>query len=226
MVVSSKPEGRRERKKRETRERILQVAAQRFAEEGFDAVTVESLAEAADISKPTLFNYFPSKMAILQDLVPEVDQRFANAIERFRREEVSVARQLTRFFEFGGSQTRETPKLTRALLVLALRGYEDSSLQPHQHRWPLMRKSFEAMLADGVVRGEVRSDISIERLTHYITSVYVYSLLSWLADPHYSVEAEMAIASQFLSAAVSPDRQLSGGPLTTGGADWAKRDSG
>lgn len=218
MALSPKPEGRRERKKRETRERILQVAAQMFAADGFDAVTVEALAEAADISKPTLFNYFPSKMAILQGLVPEVDQRFAHAIERFRQEGGSVARQLTRFFEFGGSQTRNTPKLTRSLLVLALRGFEDSGLQPPQHRWPLMRKSFEALLADGVERGEVRSDISIERLTHYITSVYVYGLLSWLADPHYCVETEMAIASRFLGSAVASDRQISGVALASAGA--------
>ncbi|GAB3323410.1 TetR/AcrR family transcriptional regulator [Haliea atlantica] len=209
MAVSPKPEGRRERKKRETRERILQVAAQMFAQDGFDAVTVESLAEAADISKPTLFNYFPSKMAILQALVPEVDQRFANAIERFRLEGGSVSRQLGRFFEFGGSQTRKTPKLTRSLLVLALRGYEDTDLKPTQHRWPLMRGSFEALLSDGVARGEVRSDISIERLTHYITSVYVYGLLNWLADPQYSVETELAIASQFLGSAVAAERALS-----------------
>lgn len=216
MVLSPKPEGRRERKKRETRERILQVAGQMFARDGFDAVTVEALAEAADISKPTLFNYFPSKLAILQALVPEVDQRFSNAIDRFRQEGGSVSEQLTRFFEFGGSQTRKTPKLTRALLVLALRGYEDSNLQPTQHRWPLMRRSFEVLLAEGVKRGEVRSDISTERLTHYITSVYVYGLLSWLADPHYSIETELAVASHFLGSAVASDRQTRNLPSAAG----------
>ena len=72
MSVAIKGEGRRERKKRETRERILLVARSLFTRQGYEAVTVEALAEAADISKPTLFNYFPSKMAILQALVPEI----------------------------------------------------------------------------------------------------------------------------------------------------------
>lgn len=220
MAVPPKPEGRRARKKRETRERILQVAAQMFAEHGFEAVTVESLADAADISKPTLFNYFPSKMAILQALVPEVDQQFSNAIERLRSEGGTVAQQLARFFAFGGSQTRKTPRLTRSLLVLALRGYEDATNQPPQHRWPMMRKSFEALLADGVGRGEVRTDISVERLTHYVTSVYVYGLLNWLADPCYSVEDELAIASQFLGSAVASDRAAAG-IASASGADKA-----
>ncbi|CAN0572628.1 unnamed protein product, partial [Laminaria digitata] len=125
MSVAIKGEGRRERKKRETRERILLVARSLFTRQGYEAVTVEALAEAADISKPTLFNYFPSKMAILQALVPGVDERFAAAIEGFRAEGGAAEEQLARFFAYGAEMTRKTPTLTRAMLILALRAYED-----------------------------------------------------------------------------------------------------
>ncbi|MET7462684.1 helix-turn-helix domain-containing protein [Nonomuraea sp. NPDC005501] len=56
--------GLRERKKEQTRRRIAEVALRLFAERGYDAVTVNEVAEAAGIAKVTLFSYFPSKESL------------------------------------------------------------------------------------------------------------------------------------------------------------------
>jgi AcrR family transcriptional regulator len=54
-------EGRRERKRRETRERIAEAAKKLFLRDGFDGTTIEDITELADVSKRTFFGYFPSK---------------------------------------------------------------------------------------------------------------------------------------------------------------------
>ncbi|WP_327368966.1 TetR/AcrR family transcriptional regulator [Streptomyces sp. NBC_01217] len=51
----------RERKKRLTYQAVSDAAIAMFLERGFDKVSVAEVAAAADISKPTLFRYFPSK---------------------------------------------------------------------------------------------------------------------------------------------------------------------
>ncbi|MFI2201737.1 TetR/AcrR family transcriptional regulator [Streptomyces sp. NPDC020192] len=60
-------EGLRERKKRQTRQYISDVATGLFLERGFEAVTVAEIAEAANVSVNTVYNYFPAKEDLFFD---------------------------------------------------------------------------------------------------------------------------------------------------------------
>ncbi|MGA4839585.1 TetR/AcrR family transcriptional regulator [Streptomyces sp. G45] len=60
-------EGLRERKKRQTRQRISDIATGLFLEHGFAAVTVADVADAADVSVNTVYNYFPAKEDLFLD---------------------------------------------------------------------------------------------------------------------------------------------------------------
>src|SRR6202046_4938576 len=69
----------RERKKLATRRSLRRHALDLVAQRGFMHVTVEDIAEAADVSPRTFFNYFPSKEAALFGADPE---RIARMRER------------------------------------------------------------------------------------------------------------------------------------------------
>jgi AcrR family transcriptional regulator len=57
--------GLRERKKRQTRDTIARAALQLFAERGYEETTLADIADAANVSKRTIFAYFESKEDIL-----------------------------------------------------------------------------------------------------------------------------------------------------------------
>lgn len=67
-------EGRRERKRRETHQRITEIGIRLFTENGYDATTLDAIAAAAGIARRTFFHYFGSKEDIIlawQGALPE-----------------------------------------------------------------------------------------------------------------------------------------------------------
>lgn len=87
--MKEKP-GLRERKKQQTRLAISQVATRLFIERGFDSVTIAEVAEAAQVSVNTVFNYFDTKEDLFFDLSEEVVDALCRLVRERRAGESAL----------------------------------------------------------------------------------------------------------------------------------------
>ena len=67
--------GRRERAKATSRARIIEAGIRLFGDRGIEAVTVQEIAEAADVGKGTIYNYFRTKEDIVVAFMADVERK-------------------------------------------------------------------------------------------------------------------------------------------------------
>lgn len=93
--------GLRERKRQRMYQVVSDIAVRLFVERGFDAVSVAEIAAAAEISKPTLFRYFPAKEDLVLHRIADHEQEAARVVTAARAEGVAPLPALRRHFLAG-----------------------------------------------------------------------------------------------------------------------------
>ncbi|MET0769435.1 MAG: TetR/AcrR family transcriptional regulator [Solirubrobacteraceae bacterium] len=113
-------QGLRERKKQQTRQLIAEIARRRFAEDGFERVTVAEIAREAQVSEKTVFNYFPTKEDLVYWRLESFEQELLGTI-RERGEGESVLDAFGRFVRAPRGMLGEVDEETREQLAALTR---------------------------------------------------------------------------------------------------------
>ena len=74
-------EPRGARRKRKTRQKLLNAALRLMAENGMEGVSINEITEEADVGFGSFYNHFPSKEAIYETLQEEMIGQFGDAID-------------------------------------------------------------------------------------------------------------------------------------------------
>ncbi|GGS87724.1 TetR/AcrR family transcriptional regulator [Nonomuraea spiralis] len=159
--------GLRERKKEQTRRRIAETAMRLFAERGYDAVTVNEIAEAAGVAKVTLFAYFPSKECLALDGVK--DDTAAIVVGRGEgRSPLGALREHYRSMA-GAREVDVEELLTRVRVIAANPALLAAVHQTHAGA----RHELAAALAEaaGVPAGDVTAQLMAGQITAAITTL-------------------------------------------------------
>jgi AcrR family transcriptional regulator len=202
---SERPEGVRERTKREKRRRIIAAARAVFLERGFEGATTREIADRAQIGRGTLFLYASDKrdlhLMVVNDDLDEITSAAFDAVPA----DAPLLEQLLRFFEpryvFWGAE----PVLSRTAMQLMGGSYAPGTPGTELARGIERRANSGAHLVL-ILRRHARSDVPDEALSaasQVIFAIYVTQLRLWLNDETPLVPDGIERLRRLLTVAIS-----------------------
>ena len=180
---------RRERKKEETKERILQASFDLFRKHGVEATTVDQICDSADVAKGTFFNYFPHKEAVFGFLaehwVAEAERRVAEA---FQNGPPTWEQARDIFIEFASYYEKDR-ELAKYMALEWTRGMHDPE-NAVCRRWDALGMRYVGLLQS---RGELRADVPPALIHRILGDIYHDTIVMWLESPEppFSLQNEL-----------------------------------
>ena len=192
---------RRERKRLEARERIVESAEHLFEMQGYEATTVNEIAERADIGYGTFFQHFPTKLDVLRVISEKKLRKLFVDVEEIRKQPGTFSDHLVELFAGSAERTLEMGPKTRELLSAMMTQAMPETAEQDDLR---IRTAFRAFLEDGLASGELRTDTDPEVLIEVVIGTWTSLFLSWVHIDDYPLCERAAKAARFLASTLTP----------------------
>lgn len=174
----------------QVQQRILDKAEELFLKFGITKVTVDEIATELGISKKTLYKYFDSKEALLQEVMSIRRLRIEAGISKIiQSDQLDFVEKLAKLMIYTGEQfAQATPQFLQNLRKAA--PHICKELEKDRNSYAL--KAFRSLSGEGVEEGYVRSDINIE----FVAVMYV-SLVQGLMHSELIAQLPMTVAQVY-----------------------------
>ncbi|WP_448950211.1 TetR/AcrR family transcriptional regulator [Labrys neptuniae] len=179
---------RTSRKQLQNRMHIAETAFGLFEQHGYEAVTMEQIASAADVARGTLYNHFPIKEAVLaywmeQRLQMALKPRFDDAPEQS-----SWASRFKNLLEASATWWEGNRQYAAPYIR-----YRFQQLRPNARNSSEsdITKYYSKLIQLGQISKEIRNDISSEQMSKYMHFLYISALVSWIDDEDLSLTNEI-----------------------------------
>jgi AcrR family transcriptional regulator len=146
----------RDRIFKDTRQMLLEAAAEEFARHGYVGANINRISLAAGFAKGTIYNYFESKQALMLALINEIAVTHFKFIADQVSQESNLVRRLERFFEAGFDWVTNHLAQTKVIFI-TLNGPEMEFKQyMYQAYQPMLQLVGKDILAAGMEQGIFR----------------------------------------------------------------------
>ncbi len=192
-MIEPDPPGRRERRRTQTLDHVASTAMRLFEAQGYDATTMEQIAQQSDVAKGTLYNHFPTKEAILAhwvhlELVVDAQRLHASIDPK-----AGFTAQLTGLLD----ASAEWSERYRAYLLDYFRFRFlniESELGGGDRGTPRdLSGLFEVLIVAAQQAGMLRTDVSAAHLASLLHHLYFGALMRWLTLPGLVLRDEFAV---------------------------------
>lgn len=156
------------------RRRILEETSYLFFTQGYDATTLDAVAERLNVTKPFIYSYYKNKGELLFEVCQTGIKLSLSALEQALVVEGSATDQLKAVVERVARIIVENQRYISVYLR------EEMSLDPDDaRRIRVMRHNFDELLGDLLEKGRKSGEFGIQDPSR--TAIWVSGLLSWIA---------------------------------------------
>jgi AcrR family transcriptional regulator len=166
---------RRERNKADRRRRIFDAAMRLFVGHGYELVTVEEIAAAADVGKGTFFNYFPTKTHVLLEYHARIVREALDTGERLRGPNARTL--FKQFMRKMAGVARRDGAMFDLLVRQALT--QSELVASDQQVGPRVIALYSRFLRAGIESRELRAGLDLELVSLVIGDLWTGTILEW-----------------------------------------------
>lgn len=202
--MTAAPPARRQRKREKTAQHLAATAFALFEAEGFEAVTMEQIASAADVAKGTLYNHFPVKEALLAYQFRQEIASGMAALSATSGKTQGFRQRMTRLLKASAQWNRSRrPYLASYLRYrMAEIGTAPANADQRSGAYAIL----ETLFRSGQEEGAVRTDLKAGELAWLFEFMTTGAVIVWLNQPKDDLERRFLFALAVLldGAAVAP----------------------
>jgi AcrR family transcriptional regulator len=166
-------ESRRERKKQETRQRLLEAGWQLFRQRGYDDTTIAEIAEAADVAKGTLFNYFPTKESFLDQISLWRFELLGNRLLEVQDAPESALGRIKLMMRALTDEFISDPSLARHMFLARV------GAPMHRERAERLGSLMHELVVQGQEDGEIRADVDAHLIARLLMTCWFHPFARW-----------------------------------------------
>jgi AcrR family transcriptional regulator len=148
----------RDRVMGETRQLLLDAAMAEFAREGYNGANINRMSRAAGFAKGTIYNYFPSKRALMLALIDGIAASHHEFVAEQVRMEADPVRRLQRFFQAGSEWIIHSLSQGKVMLTMLNGPDAEFKVRMWQGYQPMHQLIIEDILVPGMAQGVFRQE--------------------------------------------------------------------
>ena len=167
------PAGRRERKRQQVRDQLYAAALRLFVSQGYEATTMDQIAETADVARATVFNHFSQKVGFLEEWGVRRRARVNEILGSQRAEDLPVGDRLRRYLK----EMADLNVVSRAETTVLM---DASARYGRLLQDPSLETELARIVEHGQRRGEVRADVDCEQAGQLLAACYFTTILRWI----------------------------------------------
>lgn len=167
-------------KSAETRGRILRAAREVFSELGYDGATFQEIAARADITRPAINHYFPSKQSLYRHVVEQTNEAVIGPAIAAAREQTSFEGRMSAFVRSVIGAESSEPSVAAFLVTSLMEAQRHPQLNKDGNSGLEWARDFMSeVVRDAVAAGELPVGINLgvtsEMLVSMLLGLAVYS---------------------------------------------------